>query len=344
MNEGTKNIRVLGVHYLSLEMDRFTRIFTSADQESYVYDIVFLNDLSNIKRLVTEEHPDIVIIDNQFKAAAELCQFIRSQDGQRHTGIIFTTMQSYNKNEHSLNSSVQCLDYGADDFIRFDVMDREFYARVKAVLKLKLMGDELRKMNHQLEHLSLTDDLTGLANMRQFYKNYAIISDRVRSAKSNAGVIVFDVDHFKSINDRFNHIVGSSVLTQIGKYLTTFQSVHHNMMIARFGGDEFIVVVEQTSADEVQKIAEDIRAGIEALVVECQGAQINLTASFGSSFVESGHTGGDEKLIKTADQVLFVSKEAGRNCVTHVDIADINEAQLSRRQGALVYNTNITPD
>ncbi|MCZ6651200.1 MAG: sensor domain-containing diguanylate cyclase [Acidobacteria bacterium] len=165
----------------------------------------------------------------------------------------------------------------------------------------------------KMEHLSVTDDLTGLHNVR--YLNGFLYRELKRCRRYNlpVSVVFLDMDGFKTVNDRFGHLAGSQTLTEVGQVLQ--RMVREIDMVARYGGDEFVVILPQTGPRGAAVIAERIRQGIaEATFLGDMGRAVNLTASLGvASFPEQGST--RDELIHQADAAMYRVKESGKNGV-----------------------------
>ncbi len=165
----------------------------------------------------------------------------------------------------------------------------------------------------KMEHLSVTDDLTGLHNVR--YLNGFLYRELKRCRRYNlpVSVVFLDMDGFKTVNDRFGHLAGSQTLTEVGQVLQ--RTVREIDMVARYGGDEFVLILPQTGTRGAAIIAERIREAIaEATFLGDIGLQVRLTASLGvASFPEQGTT--RDELIHQADAAMYRVKESGKNGV-----------------------------
>jgi diguanylate cyclase (GGDEF)-like protein len=268
--------------------------------------------------IFVDSHPDLVMVGTTIdgRSSADICRKIREQEGKRHTGIIY--LAENEENEDTL--SVRCLEAGADDFLKSSCHADELIARVFAVLRLKTMTDELRSANHRLQMLSLTDDLTGLANMRNFHQRFNGMLESCRDGVFGLAVIMLDLDHFKSVNDTANHLVGSHVIREVGRLLNRREIVGREDVAARYGGDEFVIARAVSSRQEAEEVAEIIRKSVEATLFTKDGVEIRITSSIGVAIVEPGFLGKGEYLIKAADLMLYKSKELGRNRVSSVAI------------------------
>ncbi|MFW7377649.1 MAG: diguanylate cyclase [Oligoflexus sp.] len=275
------------------------------------YQIIRCRSLDNAFQIFKRKHPDVVII-NLSQAGVrsfELCQLIREHEEQRHTGVIFYQGNSV----HSQLLPVQCLEAGGDDYIENKASDREIIARVNTLYRFKIMTDELRSANHRLKILSLTDELTGLHNMRSFNMEYGKVLKSCQQGQTGFGVIMLDLDRFKQINDRTNHLVGSYVIGEVGRLLSQAEVLNSQVIAARYGGDEYILAVPAQSADEVWQIAEHLRDLIIRTVFEKDDYSLTVTTSIGLSWVEPGFDGKSDDPIKAADVMLYRSKNNGRN-------------------------------
>lgn len=164
----------------------------------------------------------------------------------------------------------------------------------------------------ELEKLALLDNLTQLANRNYIERELQSRFEEKRRLKVPFGVLFMDIDHFKNFNDTYGHDVGDDVLKFVAG--TFSANVRPFDLYGRWGGEEFIGIVRNVDAKELQAIGNRIRMLIENAYLLHDGKKLHVTISVGATLVEGGDT--VESLIKRADTLLYQSKEAGRNRLT----------------------------
>lgn len=177
------------------------------------------------------------------------------------------------------------------------------------------LAADLRQANARLQELVSRDGLTGLYNHRYFQE----VMDRELSRAERYGhsfsLILFDIDHFKKVNDTYGHQRGDQVLKLLSALAT--RAVRTSDVVARYGGEEFAVVLPETPEAGVNVFAERLRRGVEQLKIVVDELTIPVTISLGATTYHSGvHRHDKSALIEAADQALYQSKRAGRNRVT----------------------------
>jgi diguanylate cyclase (GGDEF)-like protein len=181
------------------------------------------------------------------------------------------------------------------------------------LISLSVLWAASRRLEEELRTLATRDPLTGLYNRRALEELGAKeISRTIRSGVPVA-VIVIDIDHFKPLNDHYGHQAGDVVLKWLASVMRNHVREHD--VLARFGGEEFVVLLPETALEAATIVAEKLRAEIErAAIMFGKTGRLNMTASFGVASL-FGERANWFSLIKAADDALYAAKAAGRNCV-----------------------------
>jgi diguanylate cyclase (GGDEF)-like protein len=207
----------------------------------------------------------------------------------------------------------EAINMGASDFVIKPVRLEELLLRLKRVLKERDLTLERVRMMEKLQKLAITDGLTKLHNSRSFYSQIEVEVDRFNRYKHPLSLLLLDIDHFKQYNDTFGHLEGDKVLVKISQII---KSCLRKLDTAyRYGGEEFTVILPETTSKEAQKVAERIRTAVktEAFTPELR-KKIKITISIGVTQYSP-----QEELsafIQRADKAMYASKQNGRNQVT----------------------------
>ena len=204
-----------------------------------------------------------------------------------------------------------------------DIWIMIFLSLCVSVLVARVMqnNSELKIMKSSLEVLSHTDSLTGIHNRRHFMKSAIAQIEKIKRTSSSAFIILFDLDHFKKINDRYGHAVGDDVLKGVVSRVKNILRPYD--LFARYGGEEFIIFVTNIDKQNAQNLAERIRLNIAEKPIICNDAHISITASFGISNLLLNYN--IDKSVEYADKALYIAKKEGRNKVVFYDLDDIAE-------------------
>lgn len=163
----------------------------------------------------------------------------------------------------------------------------------------------------RLAVLATHDPLTKLLNRRGLYNSLTQWCAMARRYEHELGVLVIDVDHFKTVNDTYGHPIGDEVLCAIAGALA--KAVRGSDLVARYGGDEFAVLAPHTSAETIRSLARRILDEVNALTFCIAGDRLDLSVSVGSAYAESSAGAAPERLLSRADESLYEAKAAGRH-------------------------------
>ncbi|MDO8206467.1 MAG: diguanylate cyclase [Gallionella sp.] len=277
--------------------------------------------------LYTRERPDIILLDiilpdtDGYEVAKEIR---RLQGKDEWTAIIFLSVMS--KDEDLARG----IEVGGDDYIMKPVGSVVVQAKVRAMYRLvkmqralvKLAG-QLNDANLELQRLSMTDGLTGIANRRMFDISLAREWRRCLRLKKPMSVVMLDVDNFKKYNDRYGHQDGDDCLRAVAQEVLR-SAPRAGDLVARYGGEEFVMILGETDEDGAQWVAERIRQHVAGLSLPHKDSSYgHVTVSCGVSSVLPGQDLSVEMLVKSADNALYLSKNQGRNTVTYLNYGQI---------------------
>lgn len=175
--------------------------------------------------------------------------------------------------------------------------------------KLREMTESLSARSQTLEHAALTDSLTGMHNRRYFDDALREYLDEFRRIERPIGLMIFDLDRFKEVNDTFGHDVGDDVLRAVAKCLKDLTRYHD--VVARLGGEEFAIVAPNMDIDTLSRFAERIRRAIATLPVASGNIRLKITTSVGLAVWDRRES--TDEFYKRADARLYQAKREGRN-------------------------------
>jgi len=207
-------------------------------------------------------------------------------------------------------AGVEAIRKGAIDYVTKPFKQDGLRTRISIALQMV-------ELQNKLLLLANTDELTGLTNRRHFFD---ILEREILRAKIKGdpvSVMIFDLDHFKSINDTYGHLGGDTILKQVAKILQ--QSIYPLDIAARYGGDEFIVLMPGTPSKKAVQAAERLRGIIDNHQWKLPNQQISITTSIGVANSDHRNSLNSHELIEDTDSALYAAKRSGRNCVVSYD-------------------------
>ncbi|MBY3463340.1 PleD family two-component system response regulator [Rhizobium laguerreae] len=275
-----------------------------------VADVLALSDPQAALFEAAESAFDLVIVNANFDDydPLRLCSQLRSLERTRFLPILIITEQGADE------MVVRALDLGVNDYIIRPVDPNELVARSLTQIRRKRYNDRLRASVRQTIELAVTDALTGLYNRRYLDNHLNVLFNRSMARGRPLSVLITDIDRFKHVNDTYGHDGGDEVLREFSNRVRS--TIRGADLACRYGGEEFVVVMPDTSPEIAAAVAERLRAAIEnaPFMLKHSGEALNITASFGiASRIASVLTPG--QLMKQADLALYEAKNTGRNRV-----------------------------
>lgn len=187
------------------------------------------------------------------------------------------------------------------------------YARVSAY-------ESMMRIRRKLDRISRTDELTGLPNRREIHQRLRYEAVRAARHLRSFSIVLGDLDGFKLINDTHGHLAGDKILREVARVLRS--ALRKEDSIGRWGGEEFLVLLPETSTEGAVRVAENLRKRVQEMQIEWHDRKIPVTISLGISFWEKGSL---ENLLRRADHNLYAAKRSGRNCVISEDDNTLTE-------------------
>jgi two-component system cell cycle response regulator len=278
--------------------------------------------------------PDLVLLDVMMPKVdgLEVVRRIKANESLPFIPVIMQTALD------STEKMVAGLAAGADDYVTKPINFAELEARIKSLLRIKALQDELSereqelsRMNDKLLYMSLTDGLTGVDNRRSLEQRLHEMFEHSLRLHEPVACVMCDIDHFKKVNDTFGHAAGDEVLKQFATILK--ESARDIDRVGRYGGEEFLLILPGTVLDAAVTFAERLRQRVEGHTFSFEGDSIQRTMSCGVAAWPHPRVTGRDVLLKAADDALYVAKETGRNKVVRFDSAEFN-AHLGVQGGA----------
>ncbi len=260
-----------------------------------------------IAALTREGGPSVGIIDWMMPGCdgPDVCRAVRDAELEPYRYLILLTSRS------DQEDLVAGLNAGADEYVRKPFDPAELRARLRVGQRLIELQQELIEARDALHVQATRDGLTGVLNRTSVLDRLGDELARARRRRSGVGVVVIDLDHFKAVNDTWGHLAGDAVLREaaerMGRELRTYD------VLGRYGGEEFLLGLPDCQPEDLEDVAERLRALLAATPVIAENQAISVTASVGLAWTEGDASAND--LIREADEALYEAKRSGRNRV-----------------------------
>jgi two-component system cell cycle response regulator len=274
------------------------------------HEILGATQMENAFQLSQQRQFNLIMVSASANetTALRLCSRFRAQEATRHTPILLLS-----DTDDRLRLA-QALDLGVNDYIITPADKDELLARTRIQVRRSRYQDKLRANFEQSLTLALTDTLTGLYNRRYFNTHIQEMVNRAYAGGKTLACLAIDIDHFKKVNDTHGHAAGDAVLKEIGARMA--RNVRNLDLVARLGGEEFVLVMPDTTNEIALMIADRMRLMIanEPVIISPDVA-VSVSVSVGLCVSNSDDQIDGEELLARADQALYKAKESGRNKV-----------------------------
>lgn len=259
--------------------------------------------------LVSAQDFDVIIVSLNLKGedGLRLCSHLRSNERTRSVPLVMVAENA------DMDKIAYGLEIGAHDYIVRPLEKNELLARVRTQIRRKRFQERLRSTYEISLSMALTDSLTGLYNRRYLEVHLQKLIESNMENKKALAVLMIDIDNFKMVNDTHGHAVGDQILKIFSKRLK------HNLrsfdMVARLGGEEFVVVLPDVTPERAYIVSERLRRAIAEKPITCDTDDgcLSITTSIGGSIISDQEYTISE-ILERADKRLYEAKDAGRNC------------------------------
>lgn len=274
------------------------------------YEVTAVTDGARaLAALGSEDPPRLALLDwiMPEKDGIEVCREIRARHGKAYTYLILLS------SKESKQEIVQGLEAGADDYLTKPYDEEELKARLRAGERILELEDHLVEARETMRFQATHDPLTSLWNRGVIEELLAREIHRSHREKSCTVVMLCDVDHFKQVNDQFGHNTGDDVLRELARRLQ--HSVRSYDMVGRFGGEEFLVILNKCEPESAASRAENLRAMIAQKPFPIRTNPLAITISIGLGLSIDFQEQTLDELLASVDAALYSAKNGGRNCV-----------------------------
>lgn len=281
------------------------------------FDVKFIADPKEAFSLIDAWAPHLVITDHDMPGMSGMEMLCELRKKENYVTVIFVSGRKDSK------IITKALDEGADDFIEKPFRIDELIARVRVSLRNNDTHRELKEKNEKLEEMIEIDDLTGLFNMRSIYDRIDAELARSERQDFNIAVIMMDMDRFKSVNDTNDHLFGSFVLQEVGKIVR--ENIREYDFAARYGGDEFLICLNDIEKDNAIEFCERLRKSISEYEFSDGKSSMSLTCSIGLVLARPSSQVDARNLVREADHALYEAKDAGRDRAIAHEIRNVEK-------------------
>ena len=289
--------------------------------ESWGYATESAMDGSQALEKVEQSPPDLILLDVMMPQidGMEVARRVKANTKLPFIPIIMQTALD------TTEDKVEGLEAGADDYITKPIEFPELKARLKSMLRIKRLQEELEERerqlleaNERLRYMSQTDGLTGLDNRRHLEQQLDTMFAHAKRLNEPLSCVMCDLDRFKTVNDTYGHQAGDAVLKQFARILKN-EAREKVDKVGRYGGEEFMLLLPGTVLDAAVTFAERVRKEVESRTFTFDGGTIKRTASFGVAGWPHPRIASCDELVRAADDALYVAKETGRNRAIRFD-------------------------
>jgi len=287
--------------------DRITREILTTILRGFGYEVEVVEDGQLAVERVAHGGIDLVLLDIMMPRLSGLdaCRMLKGRATESFLPVVLVTVKT------DTQSRVEGLKTGADDYICKPFDEREILARIDAILRIKRLHDHVLESRKKLEQLSVYDELTGAYNYRYLHTRLAEEFKRAERYHDPVACLQVDLDQLKGLNDRLGRPHGDVVIRNLCEVIRT--SIREIDVLARFGGDEFLIVLPNTHFTGAIAVAERIWREAQGSPTQSLATAVRSPVSIGISLFPSRDVRNKDALLRAADSALFQAKRDGGN-------------------------------
>lgn len=290
------------------------------------YDVLLCTSKDAALEICQTDRFDLIItaIEIAGEDGLRLCSQFRSREATRYVPILMVL------EDMDLQRLAKGLDLGVTDYVVKPVDRNELEARVRTQIRRRRYHDRLRSVLDRSVSMAFTDGLTGIYNRRYVSAHLDRKLMEIAETGKPVSIMLFDIDHFKRVNDTYGHAIGDEVLKAVTDHVS--ESVRETDLLARYGGEEFVLVMPATDVEIALKVADRIRERLshQTIPAGTAGSSVTVTISAGvASTFDPLET--PDSLLKRADEALYAAKQNGRNLVFGVNGPATPDAKRAAR-------------
>jgi two-component system cell cycle response regulator len=296
------------VRILVADDDPVSRLFMRKMLQRIGFDVSTAADgFEAVAKLSSIDGPRLALLDWTMPGLSglEVCRAIR--EGERRAYVYMTLLTSKDSKE----DLVAGLEAGADDYLTKPCHPQELRARLRTGQRILQLEDILVNAHEQMRISATHDAMTQLLNRAAIHEELLVQLNDARLQRAEFSILLCDVDHFKNVNDTYGHPVGDAVLREVASRL---KSAVRKGSVGRYGGEEFMLVLDGCPARHLEAVAHRICNTVRATPIETDFGPLNITLSAGAVHIASGSAAPSaEEVISCADRLLYQAKRMGRD-------------------------------
>jgi two-component system cell cycle response regulator len=259
----------------------------------------------------TSGHFDLIIVDRMLPELDGLAVVKALRAAKLVTPVLFLSALG------QVDDRVSGLKAGADDYLTKPFDRSELQARLRACTRILTLQDDQIQAQEQLRFQATHDPLTGIWNRGAILETLHRELGRAARSESAVGILLLDLDHFKTVNDTHGHLAGDGVLREVTQRMIKAARAYDS--VGRYGGEEFLIVLPGCSRGQIQQSGERIRSAVDSGPILVNGSEVPVTVSIGAAVAARGTT-SETEMLAAADAALYRAKEIGRNRIIVSDL------------------------